>query len=651
MAPLDGKEKLPGTPEALLECCRRLEAELRMERSHLGSLFEAIPDLACIASTDGYFKRLSASWERVLGYSRNELLSIPYGELIHPDDLEPTLREVERQLAGGNTAHFVNRYRTKEGGYRWLEWNASPAEEGTLFAVARDITVRREQEQQLRLWADAFRYCAHGLAVGDPAANTITACNPAFAALHGMEPDEVANRGVLEFYPDEVRPYVRSCVEQLQEMPVVSFETERQRKDGSRFPVQMDVVCVHDAARVPLYTIATVQDITERKRSQEERSQLEAQLQQAQKLESIGRLAGGVAHDLNNLLMPILGYAEMLERELAGNAGQQEEARAIQRASMSARRLIWQLLAFSRTQTLELGSVDLNGMLRELGDLLHRSVGSGVAVEFELDPSLPPVHANAGQLEQVVVNLALNARDAMPSGGLLRVRTSFEKLSEANEELPAGGYAVLEVADTGCGIRPEDLPRIFEPFFTTKGPGKGTGLGLSTVYGIVRQHRGHIVASSPAGDGCCFRVLLPLFEEEAAKPEVAEAGSSTVLRRKVLVVEDNDLVRKLMVQALNLKGYEVADAPSGEEAIGMVTSGVLLPDLVISDVIMPVMNGRELCEQLKLLLPEVKVIYISGYTSDVIELHGLPESGLELLHKPFTMYGLIETVERVLRRV
>ena len=649
MAPLDDKEKLPESPEALQAYCRQLEAELRKERSHLGSLFEAMPDMACIASTDGYFKRLSTSWEEVLGYSQSELLSTPYMELIHPDDRESTLREVEQQLAGRKTAHFVNRYRAKDGGYRWLEWNASPADDGTLFAVARDITARREEERQLLLWADAFRYCAHGLAVGDPVTNTISACNPAFAALHGMEVEEVVNRGVLEFYPAEVHPCVLSCIAQMQEVPVVSFETERCRKDGQRFPVQMDVVCVKDAAGVPIYTIASVQDITERKRSLEERSRLEAQLQQAQKLESIGRLAGGVAHDLNNLLTPVLGYAEMLEMELAGNAEQQEEVRAIQRASTSARKLIWQLLAFSRTQTLELGLVELNAMLKELEEMLRQSVGNDVALEFELAPSLPPVHANAGQLEQVVVNLALNARDAMPSGGRLYFRTSFEKLSEAREGLPAGQYAVLEVADTGCGIRPEDLPRIFEPFFTTKGPGKGTGLGLSTVYGIVRQHRGNIVVSCPEGDGCSFRVLLPLLDDEAAVPKAVEAAPA-VLQQKVLVVDDNDLLRKFTVQALDMKGYEVADASGGKEALELVTKGLLRPDLVITDVIMPGMNGWEFSEQLLRLLPQVKVIYMTGYASDVIELYGIPENGRELLYKPFTIQVLMEKVQSVLQR-
>ena len=445
-------------------------------------------------------------------------------------------------------------------------------------------------------------------------------------------------------------PYVLSCITQLKELPVVSFETERRRKDGVRFPVQMDLVGVCDAAGIPLYTIASVQDITERKRSLQERSRLEAKLQQAQKLESIGRLAGGVAHDLNNLLTPVLVYAEMLEWELEGNAGQQEEVRAILQASTSAQKLIWQLLAFSRKQTLELVPIELNGLLVELEEMLRRNAGNGVAVEFELALSLPPVLANAGQLEQVVMNLVLNARDAMPSGGRLWIRTSLEKLSEERDGLPAGGYALLEVADTGCGIRPEDLPRIFDPFFTTKGPGKGTGLGLSTVYGIVRQHKGHITVSSRAGHGSCFRVLLPFIEEEAAEPEVMEACSA-VPHPKVLVVEDDDLVRKLTVHALEQKGYVAADAQSGEEALDLVTKGMLRPDLVITDVIMPGMNGRELGKQLEQLMPGVKVIYMSGYTGDVMESHGLPGNGLNFLHKPFTMYGLIEKVESVLRKM
>jgi PAS domain S-box-containing protein len=637
MSFLDGRQALPDSPEALLDYCRQLEEELRLERLYLGSLFETMPDLACIASTDGYFKRLSDSWERVLGFSRDELLSIPYVELIHPDDREETRLEVERQLAGGNTAHFVNRYRTKCGDYQWLEWNASPAEGETLFAVARNITTRREEERQMRLWADAFRYCAHGLAVEDPASNTITACNPAFAALHGMDPEKIAGHALLDLYPAEVRDYVRTKISLLQKKSVVSFESMRLHKDGHLVPVQMDVVCVRDALKRPLYMIASVQnitdrkefekallkseaqfrsvveaapdgifiltderfaylnsaamsifgvreqsellgkpvverfhpdyqelvtgrmrklnvmrlgvesveetvvrmdgstlsvevsavpflhdgkdgalvfvrDITERKRSLEERRRLEKELLQSQKLESIGRLAGGVAHDLNNLLTPVLGYAEMLEEELADNAICQEEARAIVMASERARKLIWQLLAFSRTQTLELAPVDLNGLIRDIGELLEQNVGSSVQVAYEFDPDVPEVLANTSQLEQVVMNLAMNSRDAMPSGGRLFIRTSHEKIENPLDGLAAGRYAVLEVADTGCGIGAEDLPKIFEPFFTTKEPGKGTGLGLSTVYGIIRQHLGHISVSCPEQMGCCFRVLLPANE-------------------------------------------------------------------------------------------------------------------------------------------
>lgn len=625
---------LPSDTEALKAYCRQLERELRLERSHLGSLFEAMPDLACIASTDGYFKRLSSSWERVLGYSRDELLSIPYRELIHPEDRKPTEREVERQLAGCKTAHFVNRYLAKNGSYLWLEWNASPADDGTLFAVARDITAKREEERQMRLWADAFRYCAHGLAVGQPETNTISACNPAFAKLHEMNPEELEGRHVLDFYPAEVHPYVHSCISQLLEKSVVSFETERQRIDGSRFPVQMDLVCVYDADALPLYTIASVQDITERKRMEsalkaseakfrsvveaapegifiqtegrfayinpaameifgvreedellgslvvdrfhpdyrelvearirqlnerrlgvesieeiivhmdgsqldvevsavpflhkgksgalvfvrnvterkkalEERLLLEKQFQQAQKLESIGRLAAGVAHDLNNLLTPVLGYAEMLEDELSELEEPREEVRMIRQASLSARKLIWQLLAFSRSQTLKLESVNLNAVIEGVCKLLQSCVGRPVVMEFSLDAKLPRIHANASQLEQVIVNLAMNARDAMPSGGTLRISTSVVVLQEPLGCMSAGRYAALDVADTGEGITAEDLPRIFDPFFTTKEVGKGTGLGLSSVYGIVKQHQGSIKATSEPGKGCTFRVLLP----------------------------------------------------------------------------------------------------------------------------------------------
>lgn len=762
---------LPENSEALATYCRRLEAELRLERSHLGSLFAAMPDMVCIASTDGYFRRLSSSWEQVLGYSLDELLSIPYRELIHPDDREPTRLEVERQLAGCSTAHFVNRYRTKDGRYLWLEWNASPADDGNLFAVARDITARREEEMQLRLWADAFRYCAHGLAVGDPSTNTIVACNPAFAALHGMTPEELTGRALLELYPADVHDYVHKQIAILHDKSTTSFETDRLRRDGSRFPVQMDVVCVKDASMRPLYMIASVQDVskrkefekallrseaqfrsvveaapegifiqtdgrfaylnpaamaifgcrdqdelldgevigrfhpdfrelvaerirqlnelrlgvevveetvvrmdgslatvevsavpflhngkagalvfmrnvTERKRAMEERQVLEKQLQEAQKLESIGRLAGGIAHDLNNLLTPVLGYAEMLESELSGLEEQREEARMIREASLSARKLIWQLLAFSRTQTLELEPVDLNEVVGKACRLQQSCVGSQVAVELSPDVELPRILGNASQLEQVVMNLVMNARDAMPSGGRLRIATSVVVLQEPSDGLPAGRYAALEVTDTGEGIAAEDLPRIFEPFFTTKGAGKGTGLGLPSVYGIVKQHRGNIQATSTPGRGTTFRVLIPALEESAAAPGAADSCSPGEARYRVLVVEDNDMVRKFTMHALEMQGYEVTGAESGDRALGMVVDGAVVPDLVISDIMMPGMNGVEFVGEVRKLLPEVRVLFMSGHTSDHVKQQVMALSGNDILSKPFTAKVLMERVRR-----
>jgi two-component system, cell cycle sensor histidine kinase and response regulator CckA len=383
-----------------------------------------------------------------------------------------------------------------------------------------------------------------------------------------------------------------------------------------------------------------------------EHRQLQEQLFHAQKMEAIGRLAGGVAHDFNNVLTAILGSAELLLLDTPRDAARREEVEIIRDAATRAQHLIRQLLAFSSRQVLQPAVVDLNVLVRDVAKMLRRLIGEDVALAIESTPDLGAVRVDPGQIEQVLVNLVVNSRDAMPDGGRLTIRTdNVDAPAGEPGDLPAGRYVRLEVADTGVGMDHETLGRVFEPFFTTKTPGKGTGLGLSMVYGIVRQSGGRIAAESAPGAGTTFRIYLPRVEAavDAAPqaPPVAAPPKATGAET-VLVAEDEHMVRVLVRKVLEQAGYTVLLAASGEEALHLEARYEGTIHLLVSDVVMPGMNGRELMRRLVLRRPAVKVLYLSGYSDDAVERHGVLDPGTAFMQKPFTPGALARRVRELL---
>jgi signal transduction histidine kinase len=379
-----------------------------------------------------------------------------------------------------------------------------------------------------------------------------------------------------------------------------------------------------------------------------ERRQLQHQLLQAQKLEAIGRLAGGVAHDFNNVLTAILGSTELLLLDTPAGAAVREELEIIRDAATRAQELIRQLLAFSARQVLQPAVVDLNALVQSLGRMLRRLIGEDIRLTTAPGAGLGAVRVDPGQIEQVLVNLAVNARDAMPDGGRLTIGTSNADVV-ASDDLPRGRYVVLQVTDSGVGMTPEILARVFEPFFTTKERGKGTGLGLATVYGIVQQSDGHVRVDSAPGAGTTFRVYLPRVEapveapREAAPVTAPEAGSETVL-----VAEDEPLVRVLVRKTLTQAGYRVLEAGGGEEALQLAARHDGTIHLLVTDVVMPGMSGRELMRRLAEVRPSVKVLYMSGYSDEAVERHGVLDPGTAFMQKPFTPSVLARRVREVL---
>ncbi|MGH9494942.1 MAG: PAS domain S-box protein [Candidatus Sulfotelmatobacter sp.] len=423
------------------------------------------------------------------------------------------------------------------------------------------------------------------------------------------------------------------------------IEVKWKRKDGNVITVRISGRAVSSADEPADVLEAIAEDVTERRA-------LEDQFRQAQKMEAVGRLAGGVAHDFNNLLMVVSGYAEVILAQLPLDHPLHEKGQAIQQAADRATTLTRQLLAFSRKQLLELKVVDVNAIVQDMERLVRPLIGENVELITTLSPEAAHTRADAGQLEQVLMNLVVNAKDAMPAGGKLIIQTQNIVVDETHRPeqqfIRPGNYVTLSVSDTGTGMDKETQSRIFEPFFTTKEKGKGTGLGLSTVYGIVKQSGGYVMVQSEQGRGTAFHIYLPQVDAAVEKqtvpaPSAALGGSETVL-----LVEDEESVRQLVRDTLAAKGYNVLEAESGEAGLAAAAGHQGKIDLVITDVVMPGMSGRDLVKQLALARPEARVLYLSGYTEDAIVSDGSIESGRAFLQKPFSLQNLSRKVREVL---
>ena len=447
---------------------------------------------------------------------------------------------------------------------------------------------------------------------------------------------------------DEVGRYLASGDDQWLGRTI---ELTGRREDGSHVPLELSL-STWKAGPVLFYT-AVIRDITERRQSQAALRQREEQLREAQKMEAVGRLAGGIAHDFNNLLTAILGYTDFLIDDVP--TGSRGDVEGIQKAGRSAAALTRQLLAFSRRQILQPEILDVNVVVANTDKLLRRLIGEDVHIQMDLAQDLPAVKADPGQIEQIILNLAVNARDAMPKGGRLTIQTTREDIvADSTGERPsiAGLCAVLTVSDTGCGMTDEIRSHIFEPFFTTKAFGKGTGLGLATVYGIVQQSGGAIDLETAPNQGTRFRVVFPglAHVSPAAPPSESPRARPPVGTETVLLVEDNESVRALALQALTRGGYRVFEAANGEEGIRIATEQAGAIDLVITDVVMPVMGGREMSTRLTAIRPGLKILFTSGYTDDVILNDVAMQPGTSFIQKPFTPDSLLPVVRAMLDR-
>jgi len=633
---------------------------MRRKLIHREELFRFISENAAdmIAVVDMEGKRIfnSFSYEKVLGYSLKELRESSSFDQIHPEDRAKVRQASEEARRTGVGKPLEYRVRHKDGTWRVLESTASvirnsKGDPENLVIVNRDVTERKRSAEALRRSEASFRSVVEDAPYGIYRASLsgeLVLVNSALEKMLGYSSQEEllgTNLASSVYrYPLEHKKLNEML---LQQESFKDLEVEWKRKDGAPLTVRCSGCPIKDEAGAVAYVEVFAEDVTERRG-------LERQLRMAQKMEAVGRLSGGIAHDFNNLLGVIIGYSQVLKRGLGSQHASFEHAEEIEKAGQRAVSLTRQLLAFSRQQVLEPVVLNLNTLVSDMEKMLPRLISEDIALKLELDASISQVKADPSQIEQVILNLVVNARDAMPDGGKLLVQTANVNLDTTyahnHPGSRPGSYVMLRVTDTGTGIDPEIQSQIFEPFFTTKERDKGTGLGLATVYGIVKQSGGYIAVDSEKGKGASFSVYLPRLEQPVAHSiaPLAVASMDTRGTETILLVEDAEPLRKLAVMFLKESGYLILSAADGQQALQTARQHPGPIHLLLTDVVMPGMNGRVLGERLAPSQPGMKVLYMSGYADSFIAGHGVLEPGTHLLHKPFTQETLTRKVRELL---
>ncbi|MBI2920737.1 MAG: PAS domain S-box protein [Planctomycetes bacterium] len=626
---------------------------LRRSEETFRSVFEQATTGLALVELDGRFRSVNPAFRRLLDFPEADLLRKTIRDLTHPEEREESGLLMQRMLDGSReSGALVQRYVRRDGREVWghvamtlvRNPDASP---GYFVVQVQDITRRRHAEEALRVSEKTYRLLFENnpqpMWVYDARSLAFLAVNDAAVHLYGYSRAEFRAMSIRDVRPPEELPRLVAALKDRSNLFRHRGEWTHRRKDGALMTVEISTHGMRFEGRDAV--LVMIRDLTERKRAEETLRRTEAQLQQAAKMEAIGRLAGGIAHDFNNLLTIIQGYSQLLGKRLSRGEPAGSELEEIRYAATRGHSLTQQLLTFSRRQVLRPKVLDLNATVEAMDQLLRRVIGENIELVVTRDPTAGRVKADPGQLDQVIMNLALNARDAMPEGGRLTIETS----SNGPEAPPGGPWAMLAVADTGSGMDQATLSHIFEPFFTTKEPGRGTGLGLATVYGIVQQNGGHIRVASEPGKGSTFRIFMPQAAGEAT--DAATAPASARPRRgteTILVVEDEPRVRALAASILRENGYTVIEAAGGAEALRLVDADARPIHLVISDIVMPRMSGTELAGQLAPKRPAARFLFISGY-ADMSYVHpgGLPE-GAAFLAKPFTEEALARRVREVL---
>jgi len=636
-------------------------------------LLEALPDAIVAVDDNGTIVQINSQTQELFGYTRNELLGQKV-EILVPESYRPRHHQHrEHFTAAPKTRRMgadLDLYGRRRNGSEFpVEISLSPVytENGTLVLSAiRDISDRKRIAEELRRANEELHRrtseqlgeyrtrlasiidSSEDAIIGKDLDGTITSWNQGAERIYGYSPEDVVGKHISILAPSDRPDEIPEILRKINRGESVEhFESARVAKDGRRLDVSISVSPLRDAKGDVVGASAIARDITAQKRT-------EGQLHQSQKMEAIGRLAGGVAHDFNNILAIISACTEFLRDRMDRAPETSQYIENIKKAIERGSSLTRQLLAFSRSSVIQPRILDLNERLKDVGKLLRPLMGDDVEILIVSKSPAAVIEADPGQLDQIVVNLAVNARDAMPRGGKFILETRAEKLDEAfaeqHQNVPAGKYVLLAVSDTGSGMDEATVSRVFEPFFTTKETGKGTGLGLATVYGIVKQSAGHIMVYSEPGHGTTFKIYLPSADHKigfATKSEV-ETVSPKRHGTTILLVEDDEIMRALTRQLLQEHGYTVIEADDGKSALQWVESHPDPIDLVLTDVVMRRMSGPELADRLHAAYPNLKVVYMSGYTGELIAEREVLKRGITLLEKPFTRNALLNTIHATL---
>jgi PAS domain S-box-containing protein len=640
----------------LRELNATLEQQVEERTNERDILWDSSPDLLLVIDFEGVFKRVNPAWTHLLGYSPEELVGHHVNEFVVPDDHRKTTNAFET-AAAGKLPRVENCYRHKDGSVRSISWVAAPA--GNMaYATGRDVTAEREMEARLHDEQDFARLALSavggvGVWTYDVASDSFF-CDAAISALYALDPERGAAGQPRDEFLANVHPQDRNSLQSkmssgLHRAGDLELEYRLVHPDGSIRWVLSRGHTYFDESGDPVRRTGVGIDMTSQR-------QLEEQLRQAQKMEAVGQLTGGLAHDFNNLLTGMMGNLELLQLRL--DRGKLDDAdrfiNAAQGAGRRAASLTQRLLAFSRRQTLDPKPTDVNRLIAGVEELVRRTVGPTADIEVVGAAGLWPAMIDATQLESAILNLCINARDAMPGGGRITIETANKWLDDRaarGRDLPPGQYLSICVTDTGTGMSPETIERAFEPFYTTKPIGQGTGLGLSMIYGFARQSGGHVRIYSELGQGTTICIYLPRYAGDALFAEEEEALATAVAAsgQTVLVVDDEATIRHLIDEVLDEQGYTVIGAADGAAGLKVLQSGSKI-ELLITDVGLPNgMNGRQVADAARALRPGLRVLFITGYAENAAVGNGHLEPGMELLTKPFSIQALTSKVADMMR--
>ena len=633
------------------------------------SLLEEAQALAHLGSWASEVDTGEVFWSRecrnIFGLGPDDPVGIdPYYQRVHPDDCAHTRAHIRAAIEGGAPSYDVDhRIVRADGQVRWVVGRARITRDAQgrarrLVGIIQDVTQRKLDLMQLRASEERYRQIAaivewsSDAIIGCDCDGRVTSWNRGATRLYGYAEAEVLARPLSLIIPEGLRGEEQTLFRRvLDGDPVLDHDTVRRRKDGTSVEVSLTMSPIRDVAGKIVGISKIARDLTLQRRAEVSLRRAEQQLRDAQKMEAVGLLAGGIAHDFNNTLSAIVGYTELVLETLALDDPARVDILEVRKAGASAVSLTRQLLALSRRQVLQPRVIDLNQVVANLERMIRRLIGINVALDFELADDLGRVCVDPAQLEQVIMNLVLNARDAMSGKGKLTIASENVRLEAGRPELRVapGAYVMLTVTDTGQGMDEALITRVFEPFFTTKEKGKGTGLGLSTALGIVQQSGGDMTLQSARGKGATFRVYLPRTERPAQSAYSTPPARLTARSwETILLVEDEDQVRALARTALRRQGYQVLEAEQGEQALTLCEQHVGNIHLLLTDVVMPRMGGRELAARAAVLRPDMKVLYMSGYANDETLPDGVLEGDITLLQKPITPSALSHKVREVL---